>query len=84
MSKEENPLWQTNTITVWSVSQKKHVNMTLEESVKDIVDNHEKVDYTVSRELFDSDPAGVKKMMKSNGYYSTTGCTFQHYTRKVK
>lgn len=84
------PLYKSNPISYWSETLRKIVNTPLELSVLDTSDNWNKIDYGVTKEVFEDDSAGVKAMMKKLGYYllNTTPCNgcyfFQHYTNKVK
>lgn len=89
------PLYQSNPITIWSTSLQRSVSVILEQSVMDVVENFECLDYGVGSDVFKDDEVGVRVLMKKCGYYplmdksgkqQTFAGTFlfQHYTRKVK
>ena len=81
---EKKPQWTLPSISCWDEQSKTHKVLTLEESTIQVRDEWDRVDYTISKELFDEDKVAVKAMMKKLGYYLIDGTTFQHYTRKIK
>jgi hypothetical protein len=68
-------------VGVYDVVSKKYVQMTVEESIKDVIANHDGVDIGIMTSVYDESKKAFFKIFEENGYgplLTKVGDRFQH------
>jgi hypothetical protein len=64
--------WETKHLSVWDISAKANVAMTLVESVQDVIDHWDCARYGIDSLTFSEDPKAITAALKKLGYYPRT------------